>query len=142
MEDQYRENSHKNGNGGFASGLIIGMAIIIALVGIVFRIYLLFSGVTLGLGSGNAKQTIEKKLGTIEDLIDRYYIREMDPEAEAEGIYAGAVESLGDIYSQYYTAEEMQDLMEDSEGKFCGIGCYISYNEEMGYSYIASVIPG
>ena len=37
---------------------------------------------------------------------------------------------LGDKYSCYYTAEECEELMEDTKGVYCGIGALISQNLE------------
>ena len=38
--------------------------------------------------------------------------------------------SLGDPYTEYYTAQEYNDLMQGSEGIYYGIGAYVSIDEE------------
>jgi carboxyl-terminal processing protease len=57
-----------------------------------------------------------------------------------EGMYSGIVASLGDPYSVYYTAEEWESLMEDTEGIYYGIGAYLSLDEATGLAKISGVI--
>ncbi|MCR5487869.1 MAG: S41 family peptidase [Lachnospiraceae bacterium] len=128
----------------FLIGMLAGFVIALMAFCLVFQAFALVKafGGKGGSASSGTRADVEKKLTEIERLIDKYYIHDLDKGAEAEGIYAGAVESLGDVYSEYYTADEMKKLMESTEGQFGGIGCYIAYNEEEDYCYIASVIPG
>ena len=47
----------------------------------------------------------------IEQVIDTYYYQEdIDQEELENGIYRGMVESLGDPYSAYYSAEELKEM--------------------------------
>ncbi|MCM1386075.1 MAG: S41 family peptidase [Bacillus sp. (in: Bacteria)] len=82
------------------------------------------------------------KLEAIEDVIDEYYYKEEDIHTDEmiEGMYAGMVASLGDPYSVYYTAEEWQTLMQDTEGIYFGIGAYISLDKTTGFGKINGVI--
>lgn len=84
------------------------------------------------------------KLEAIEDVIDEYYYKEEDIDVDAmiEGMYSGMVNSLGDPYSVYYTEEEWNDLMEDTEGIYYGIGAYVSLDETTGFGKISGVIAG
>ncbi len=84
------------------------------------------------------------KLEAIEDVIDEYYYKEEDIDVDAmiEGMYSGMVNSLGDPYSVYYTEEEWNDLMEDTEGIYYGIGAYVSLDETTGFGKISGVIVG
>ena len=83
-----------------------------------------------------------KKLEAIEDVIDKYYYKEEDIHTDEmiEGMYAGMVASLGDPYSVYYTAEEWQALMQDTEGIYYGIGAYIQLDITTGFGKINGVI--
>lgn len=83
-----------------------------------------------------------KKLESIEAVIEEYYYKEEDIDVGnmIEGMYAGMVASLGDPYSVYYTAEEWEDLMRDTEGIYYGIGAYISLDERTGCGKISGVI--
>lgn len=82
------------------------------------------------------------KLESIEEVIDKYYYNEEDINTDEmiEGMYSGMVASLGDPYSVYYTAEEWEELMNDTEGIYYGIGAYVSLDEVTGYGKISGVI--
>lgn len=84
------------------------------------------------------------KLEAIEDVIDEYYYKEEDINVDAmiEGMYSGMVDSLGDPYSVYYTEEEWNELMEDTEGIYYGIGAYVSLDATTGFGKISGVIAG
>lgn len=85
-----------------------------------------------------------KKLEAIEEVINEYYYQDEDIDADKmiEGIYAGMVDSLEDPYSVYYTAEEWQSLMEETEGIYYGIGAYLSLDSATGLAKISGVIAG
>ena len=85
-----------------------------------------------------------KKLEAIEEVINEYYYQDEDIDADKmiEGMYAGMVDSLGDPYSVYYTAEEWQSLMEETEGIYYGIGAYLSLDSATGLAKISGVIAG
>jgi len=82
------------------------------------------------------------KLEAIEEVIGEYYYQEEDINTDAmiEGMYAGIVDSLGDPYSVYYTAEEWKQMMQDTEGIYYGIGAYISLDKTTGFGKINGVI--
>lgn len=86
-------------------------------------------------------ETLEK-LEAIEEVIDKYYYIDEDIDADEmiEGMYAGMVDSLGDPYSVYYTAEEWADLLEETEGIYYGIGAYLSLDPATGLARISGVI--
>ena len=85
--------------------------------------------------------TVEK-LEALEDVIEEYYYRDEDIDTDAmiEGMYAGLVDSLGDPYSVYYTAEEWQEMMADTEGIYYGIGAYVSLDTTTGFAKISGII--
>lgn len=93
--------------------------------------------------SGVVSDDSVKKLEALEDFIDEYYYNDEDINTDAmmEGMYAGLVDSLGDPYSVYYTAEEWQDLMQETEGIYYGIGAYLQLDLATGFAKINGVIP-
>ncbi len=141
------EERRNNNKGQFVAGIFTGMAIIIAVSILVVNIAG-FIGDSFGIktdgntGSVANDSSVSSKIKSIEGLINKYYIEKMDPKAEEEGIYKGIIDSLDDPYSTYYTAKEMARTLEENTGRYGGIGCYIAYNTEMEYSYVAGVIPG
>lgn len=80
------------------------------------------------------------KMMTIEDVIDQYYLEDVDEEDMENGIYAGMLSSLGDPYSAYYSAEELKEMEQDVEGIYYGIGAYIGTDTEMQMPVISGVI--
>lgn len=88
------------------------------------------------------EETIEK-LYLINDTIDTYYYKDdVDVETRRESLYNGLVSSLGDIYSVYYTEEEIIAMQQQTTGVYYGIGAYISLDPETQRAYISGVIPG
>lgn len=84
----------------------------------------------------------EKKLSAIEDVISEYYYQDADIDTDAmtEGMYAGMVSALGDPYSVYYTEEEWEEMMRDTEGIYYGIGAYLMIDQVTGLGKISGVI--
>jgi len=83
------------------------------------------------------------KMKKIEKVIDYYYYQEeTDKELLVEDVYKGMMASLGDPYSTYFSVEELNDLMEQSEGIYYGIGAYVSLDTVTGYAKISGVIEG
>ena len=83
----------------------------------------------------------EARLESLEDLVDQYYLGEIDKEKMANGVYKGLIEGLGDRYSCYYTAEEYQVETEESEGTYEGIGILMEGLED-GTIRIVECIEG
>lgn len=75
---------------------------------------------------------IVKKLERLDKVIDMNYMEEVDEEALVEGIYKGYVAGLGDPYSNYFTRQEYEDLMESSSGVYFGIGASVSQDITTG----------
>lgn len=85
-----------------------------------------------------------EKLEAIEEVIDEYYYKEEDIDTSAmiDGMYAGVVDALNDPYSVYYTAEEWNQLMQETEGIYYGIGAYLSIDPTTTLAKISGVIAG
>lgn len=149
---QIPKESVNSGKGLFVGGFITGLAATLLIVGIVY----------LGIGiqnsvSGNDSEAagvkfeegsaitanMVSKLQALEQAIDTYFfLDEADDEQLRDGIYKGMLDALGDPYSEYYTVEELNDLMEQSEGVYYGIGAYVSLDTEKNLPKISGVIRG
>lgn len=141
-----------SGKGLFLIGLVTGLAVALTVVAVC---YLGFgiqnsiqaqknnsSGVELEDGSAIDADLIAK-LQALEDSIEKYYfLGEVTAEELQDGIYKGMLNALGDPYSEYYTAQELNDLMEQSEGIYYGIGAYVSLDTATGLPKISGVIEG
>lgn len=83
------------------------------------------------------------KVQMLEQTIDDYfYLWDVEDEDIRDGIYRGILSSLGDPYSEYYTAEELAALMEQTEGIYFGIGAYIGLDEATTLPKISGIIAG
>ena len=83
------------------------------------------------------------KMKKIEALIDAYYYQEDTDKVQLiEDAYKGMMASLGDPYSTYYSEDELNELMEQTEGIYFGIGAYVSMDQQTGYAMISGVIEG
>ena len=84
-----------------------------------------------------------QKIVTLENLIKaNYYLDEVTNEQLKEGAYDGIVNALGDIYSVYYTAEEAEEIFNQSEGIYYGIGAYCQMDSVTGYVKVTGTIKG
>lgn len=86
--------------------------------------------------------TTISKLEMLERQIENKYYKAADVTEEqmADGLYKGLISSLGDPYSTYYTADEVQSLTESLSGTFEGIGAYISLDSATGYPKISGIL--
>lgn len=153
---QKDENDKQGGGkkGLFVSGVIMGMAgalLILCAVYLGVRIQNmvelkgsgLFSNGTVFSEDSAISADVVRKLQLLEKTIDEYfYLREVTDEELEEGLYRGLLEALEDPYSEYYTAEELNELMSQTEGVYYGIGAYVSLDEATSLPKISGVIDG
>lgn len=83
-----------------------------------------------------------RKMKAIEDVIYQYYLEDTDAGSLENGIYAGMISSLGDPYSAYYSAEELEEMEQDVEGIYFGIGAYVGIDTATTLPVISGVIEG
>ena len=88
------------------------------------------------------KSTAEKyeRAEYLSGYIKDNYYREVDDRTLMDGMLHGLVDSLGDPYSHYLTAEEYDTLMTSYEGEFYGIG--VSITNRDGVIYIEGLSAG
>ena len=66
-----------------------------------------------------------EKLDMLMQLVEAYYYEDVDTDAMLESAAVGLVYGLGDVYSTYYTREDMEAFNEETEGEYSGIGCQL-----------------
>jgi len=97
--------------------------------------------------------TFQKKLKYIKNLVDNYYLWDVNEGNYQTGMLKGMMSALNDPYSTYYTKEEYDALMETTNGVYYGIGATVSQNVNTGIITIvkpfingpankAGVLPG
>lgn len=86
---------------------------------------------------------VVKKIGALESLIhEKFYLSEVTDEQLEEGIYRGMLDSLNDPYSEYYTQEELESLMNQTEGIYYGIGAYVGIDPVTSLPKVSGIIAG
>ena len=82
------------------------------------------------------------KIQRINHLIETYYFNEYDSELVEEGAYYGIPLMLGDPYSSYLSAEDVETLEENLTGEYVGIGVEITVDPEDHLITVISPISG
>lgn len=70
-----------------------------------------------------------KKLEECKDMLENYYLFDYDEKVLEEGILNGYMSATGDVYTCYYTKEEMEALQESAAGSYYGVGISMLQNE-------------
>ncbi|MBQ1902486.1 MAG: S41 family peptidase [Lachnospiraceae bacterium] len=127
MENLAEEKPKKKRNkSSFRKGLITGIGVTMSFVIIV----LLIVGTYLKSTYGSVfNGEIIGKLAVINAVLDKYYYQDIDDDAKIESLYKGLVESAGDDYTVYYTADEYQDFLVSTTGTYAGIGAVLSQDK-------------
>jgi len=129
----------------FLSGILIGALCAMFIFAAGAICFVLVTGVHVG---GNDERGIlnsntVRKIKLLEGLVDtNYYKGDIDKNAEIEGIYKGLIDSLGDPYSVYYTADELKELKAVTKGVYYGIGAYVGIDKEKNAPMITGVMEG
>ena len=120
----------------FALGLVLGLAIsaVICVVafGIIYRRAMDSQEAESTAVSEDTQTTglvddaVISKISSLVATLDAYYLEDIDSDALVEGIYKGLVDAVGDKYTTYYTAEEMEVKEEKDSGEYSGIGATLT----------------
>lgn len=86
--------------------------------------------------------SIESTFNNFKKFIEKKYIGTIDEEKMLESAIKGYVEGLDDEYSEYITKEEMKEYMEETNGKYVGIGVYISNNTQTNQIVVLMPMKG
>lgn len=124
---------------GFIKGLICGIVI-------AFAVSFLLNGRGVLVGQE------AKKLREIDGIISTKYVDDYDKEILIEDMYKGYVAGVGDKYTSYMPKEEMEALLQSTNGVFYGVGIVISHDAsdraviisviEDTPAYEAGILPG
>ena len=78
------------------------------------------------------KNLMNAKVEAIEEVINQYYLDEIDQKEVESWMYKGLVAGLGDTYATYYTKEELEKSQEASSGAYEGIGAVLTQDRVTG----------
>lgn len=131
-------------NKNLLKGMVLGIALTITGV----SVYNAFS-----LHLGKSKINIVEKMERINDILDDYFMEDVNYEDLENAMLHGYINGLGDPYTTYLDKEEFEIFMENSNGTYFGIGASITADEidntvmivipfEGSPSYEAGLRPG
>ena len=68
------------------------------------------------------QDAVSMKVEKIKGVLEKYYMGDIDYDKAMEGIYAGMINSLGDPYTVYFSAEQYQEFSLTTNGNYAGVG--------------------
>ena len=124
--------------------MMIAIAVFITFMVTSICLYTYFTEnpITISSSSTNTNKDILNKLEQYRQIIDKYYLGEVDEESLEEGAIKGYIEGLGEPYTEYISAEDMDNYLDDTMGNFVGIGIYMIQNTEYDRIQVLSTIKG
>lgn len=141
---QERAQKPPRRNWEFTKGVLFGILISAVCV---MAVFLVLHG-TVGSGRGDSeKSAVEaltgretlKKLEEVAERIDASFLYEADGEQLADYLFRGIAAGLDDPYASYYSADQLQDVVDTSNGAYYGIGITLLQDVQTGIFRIAGV---
>ena len=83
-----------------------------------------------------------RKIYTLKQILDSEYIEEVNEKDMINGAIKGYVNGVGDKYTEYFTKEEMEEFLTETEGNYVGIGIYMAQNTKDNTIVILTPIKG
>ena len=105
-------------------------------------LYTYFIKNPIAVTSSTTSKSISNKLEKYREIIDKYYLGEVDDSSLEEGAVKGYIEGLGDPYTEYISKEDMDSYLDDTMGNFVGIGIYMIKNTQYDKIQVLSTIKG
>lgn len=121
--------------------VVLTMFITFMITSISLYMYFVKNPVSISLNSFSTTN-IDSTLKKYREIIDKYYLGEVDDEKLEEGAIKGYIEGLGDPYTEYISKEDMESYLDDTMGNFVGIGIYMIKNTEYDKIQVLSTIKG
>lgn len=82
-----------------------------------------------------------EKLSYIDTYYRSLYVGQIDQERLTYYLMNGYIQGIGDKYGEYYTANDLESLFQEADGKMYGIGVNVIYNEEHDAIEVISTVP-
>ena len=123
---------------------IIMLVILVAFVTFIITSIGMYQYLTgdVSLLSNSNSEDIASTLDKYRNIIDKYYLGDIDDEKLKEGAIKGYIEGLGDPYTEYISKDDMETYLEDTLGNFVGIGIYMVKDENTNTIKVLAPIEG
>lgn len=124
--------------------MIVAIAVFLTFMVTSISLYTYFvnNPISITSKSSSSSKDIAGTLQKYKEIIEKYYLGDVDEEKLKEGAIKGYIEGLGDPYTEYISADEMEDYLSDTMGNFVGIGIYMVKNTEKGKIQVLAPIKG
>ena len=124
--------------------MIVAIAVFLTFMVTSISLYTYFvnNPISITSKSSSSSKDIAGTLQKYKEIVDKYYLGDVDEEKLKEGAIKGYIEGLGDPYTEYISADEMEDYLSDTMGNFVGIGIYMVKNTEKGKIQVLAPIKG
>ncbi len=123
--------------------MIIALTIFITFMVTSISLYTYFTKNPLAISSSSSESTkLATKLEKYKEIINKYYLGEVDENKLQEGAIKGYIEGLDDPYTEYISKEDMDSYLDDTMGNFVGIGIYMIKNTQSDRIQVLSTIKG
>ena len=146
QDDEIRENAAKEnevkdniGKHTFFKGSMVGVLSTLLVVTIVFSTVWKMGFLNVGTDgtiyvqdqpidqqAAGIGSDAENKLNVLEQALDSFYFDNVDENVVLDNIYKAYLNSFGDKYTIYYTAEEYKAIKESTAGTYSGIGVLVT----------------
>lgn len=134
----------ENKNNIYKMFMAIVVTTIITFIGTTILLYNYFFKTEEGIAKALVKtenSNLETKISLIKKYIDESYLGEINEEDMIEMAVKGYVAGLGDIYTEYLTKDEYEELMVEVNGNYVGIGIYMT-QDKYGNAVVLLPIEG
>ena len=86
----------------------------------------------------NGEKGISSEISKLKEIIDKYYLGDINEQKLQEGALKGYVDGLGDEYSEYIPKSEYENFKANIIGNYVGIGIYMSVYKDSNEIVIVS----
>ena len=122
--------------------MIVAIAVFITFMVTSLSLYTYFVKNPVSGSSSNTSKSLSSKLARYKEIINQYYLGDVDETKLEEGAIKGYIEGLGDPYTEYISKEDMDSYLDDTMGNFVGIGIYMIKNTQYDRIQVLSTIKG
>ena len=122
--------------------MIVALSVFITFMITSISLYTYFVENPVSVSANNTNKDISSKLTKYREIIDKYFLGDVDDEKLEEGAIKGYIEGLGDPYTEYISKADMDTYLDDTMGNFVGIGIYMIKNTQYDKIQVLSTIKG
>ena len=122
--------------------MLVVLSVFITFMITSISLYTYFTKNPISISAKSNNKDISNKLDKYREIIDKYYLGEVDESKLEEGAIKGYIEGLDDPYTEYISKEDMDTYLDDTMGNFVGIGIYMIKNTKYDKIQVLSTIKG